>query len=91
MAENYLLLIEDPANKFSQDLQPKQYKQVAARIFLLSRNPRPHDSKPLEGSSDLWRVDQGEHRIIYGVNDAAKIVMVRRVGKRNDAEIYRGL
>jgi mRNA interferase RelE/StbE len=35
--------------------------------------------------------DQGEYRIVYAVNDAARVVTVRRAGKRNDDEVYRGL
>ena len=91
MAQPYLLLIEDAANKFMQSLPPKQYKQVAARIFLLSRDPRPADSRPLEGRLGLRRIDQGEYRILYSINDEARILTVRKAGKRNDAEVYRGL
>ena len=91
MAGHYLLLIEDSANKFMQSLPPKQYKQVAARIFLLARDPRPADGRPLEGHATLRRVDQGEYRILYTINDEARVVVIRRAGKRNDAEVYRGL
>ena len=91
MAQRYLLLIEDGVNKFLQNLQPKQYKQLAARIFLLSRDPRPADSKSLEGHPGLRRIDQGEYRILYSVDDRAGILRISRVGKRNDAEVYRGL
>lgn len=87
----YLLLVEDRAQKFLLGLSPKQYKQVAARIFLLSRNPRPTDSTILKGHADLRRIDQGEFRVVYAVNEATGVVIVRRAGKRNDDEVYRGL
>ena len=87
----HLLLVEDRAQKFLLGLAPKQYKQVAARIFLLSREPRPSDSRILKGHPDLRRIDQGEFRVVYTVNDAGGVVIVRRAGKRNDDEVYRGL
>lgn len=87
----YRLLVEDRAQKFLLALDPKRYKQVAARIFLLSEDPRPHDTRPLQGHAGLWAIDQGEHRIVYTILDTERLVAVRRVGKRNDDEVYRGL
>lgn len=87
----YRLLVEDRAQKFLLALDPKRFKQLAARVFLLSENPRPSDTRPLRGSPGLWAVDQGEFRIVYAILDAESLVVVRRVGKRNDDEIYRGL
>lgn len=87
----YRLLVEDRAQKFLLALDPKRYKQVAARIFLLSEDPRPHDTRPLQGHAGLWAIDQGEYRIVYTILDTERLVAVRRVGKRNDDEVYRGL
>jgi len=58
----YRLLMEDRAEKFLTGLDPKRYKQVAARIFLLSGDPRPADVRPLHGHAGLWAVDQAEFR-----------------------------
>ncbi|MBI3695152.1 MAG: type II toxin-antitoxin system RelE/ParE family toxin [Acidobacteria bacterium] len=74
-----------------QSLPPKQYKPVAARIFLLARDRRPADGRLLEGHPALRRVDQGEYRVLYSINDEARVVVIRRMGKRSDAEVYRGL
>lgn len=87
----YKLLIEDRAEKFLLGLDPKPYKQLAARIFRLSSDPRPADTRPLKGLSGLWAVDQGEFRVVYAILDTERLVIVRRVGKRNDDEVYRGL
>jgi mRNA interferase RelE/StbE len=87
----YRLIVEERAHKFLLALDAKRYKQVAARIFLLSQDPRPHDTRPLQGHAGLWAIDQGEYRIIYAILDAERLLVVRRVGKRNDDEVYRGL
>jgi mRNA interferase RelE/StbE len=46
-------------------MQPKFFKQVMSKIITLMDNPQPQDYKSLKGCPDLYRVDQGEFRIIY--------------------------
>jgi mRNA interferase RelE/StbE len=65
------------------------------RILELGQNPRPHDSEALKGYRDPevpgrkgFRVDQGEYRILYTVDDERKVVIIFRTGHRS--EIYRG-
>lgn len=91
MANPLSIIVEDAAEKFLLNLAPKQYKQVAARIFALSRDPAPADRRPIQGQPGLWRIDQGEFRILYVVVEPRSMLVVRRVGKRNDDEVYRGL
>ena len=69
-------------------LPPKQFRQVALRMFALLETPQPHDRRPVHGTP-YWRVDVGEYRIIYGVVD--DILEVPLIGKRNDDEVYRRL
>jgi mRNA interferase RelE/StbE len=77
------------AYKFLNELPPKQFKQIAAKIFSLLREPRPHDSSHLSGHPGYMRVTSGEYRIIYKhSNDVIQIVLI---GKRNDDEIYKAL
>lgn len=69
------------------DLPPKHFKQVVSRVLSLTSDPKPPDSKQLQGYADLRRVDSGEYRIVYDVtDDAVRIILV---GKRNDDEVYR--
>ncbi len=69
----------------------KQFKQVAKKIFSLQSNAKPQDCKALQGYKGGYRVDQGEFRILYTINEELKIVDVFRVGKRNDDEVYKNL
>jgi mRNA interferase RelE/StbE len=82
------LLVSKKAQKFLDDLPPKQFRQIMKKIFALLENPRPHDSEELRGYPFL-RNDVGEYRIIYDVQgDTLRLIVV---GKRNDAEVYRQL
>ncbi|GMA59287.1 mRNA-degrading endonuclease RelE of RelBE toxin-antitoxin system [Alicyclobacillus sacchari] len=76
------------AKDFLSELQSKMFRQVVVRIFDLLSNPYPHDAKQLKGY-EYFRVDIGEYRIIYSVDDDEIHVLL--VGKRNDDEVYRRL
>ncbi len=82
------LLVSRRAQRFLDDLPPKQFRQIVKKVFALLENPRPHDSEELRGYPFL-RNDVGEYRIIYDVQgDTLRLIVV---GKRNDAEVYRQL
>jgi len=73
---------------FLDKLPPKQFKQVSKKIFSLMVNPKPHDSKQLQGYH-YRRADIGEYRIIYRIEEAVLKIVI--VGKRNDTAAYRAL
>jgi mRNA interferase RelE/StbE len=89
MANRYALRLTKAAEKELYGLQLKQFRQVVRKIFSLQTEPRPQDCKELKGHPGLYRVDQGEYRILYTIEDDA--VSVFRVGKRNDDEVYENL
>lgn len=74
------------AIKFLKKVSGKPAKQIKRKIEDLCRNPYPQDSSKLVGY-DFHRVDSGEYRIIYAVND--HVLEIRIVGKRNDDEAYK--
>ena len=49
----------------------------------------PQDCKKLEGYEGSYRVDRGEFRILYTIDEGE--VEIFRVGKRNDDEVYQNL
>ncbi|MBM3240352.1 type II toxin-antitoxin system RelE/ParE family toxin [Candidatus Poribacteria bacterium] len=84
-------MIEKRVIRFVADLQPKQYKQIVSKILSLQENPRPQDCTKLERYKGGYRVDSGEYRILYTIDDKEQLVTVWRVGLRNDSRVYRGL
>jgi mRNA interferase RelE/StbE len=81
----YKLSFSRDAKHFLDELDAKQFRQVVKRILALTMDALPSDSQPLTGSH-FRRVDQGEYRIIYAVEE--DIVAIVLVGKRNDGEVY---
>jgi len=66
----------------------KTLRQVIMKILSLRRNPVPHDTKKLvnfnyQGLTG-YRVDQGEYRIIYAIDEANKKVLIGAIINRNE-------
>ena len=81
--------ISKKAQKFLSNLPPKQQNQVAVKIKELIKNGHGADSIHLKGSA-WYRVDIGEYRIIYDIEDE-DLLIIPLVGKRNDDEVYKKL
>jgi len=54
----------------------------------LAQTPRPRGTEKVRGA-DLWRIRQGDYRIVYAVDDDRQLVTVVRIGRR--PEINRSL
>ena len=65
----------------------KTRKRVALKIDGLSSDPRPRRCVYLNGSTDLYRLRVGDHRILYQVRDRDMIILV--VGIAHRSKVYR--
>lgn len=61
-------------------------QRLARRIAALADDPRPAGSEKLT-SQERYRVRQGAYRVVYSVDDAARVVTVVKIGHRG--EVYR--
>lgn len=89
MSKDFLLQIGKSALKDLKKLPLKEFKQVMVKILMLQTNPKPQDCKALKGYPGGYRVDQGEYRILYTIEETA--ICIFRLGKRNDDEVYKNL
>ena len=64
----------------------KDRRRIVERITGLGDDPRPSGCEKLSGQ-DRYRLRQGHYRIVYSVEDQAKIVRVVKIGHRKD--VYR--
>ena len=83
---SYRLLIKPSAVKELQSLPQKERRRVVRRVQALAENPRPPGAEKLTGV-ELYRVRQGDYRVLYEVADAAETITVIKVGNRRD--VYR--
>jgi mRNA interferase RelE/StbE len=60
--------------------------RAVRKMESLCDNPRPAGCKKLKGYKDQWRVRVGDWRIVYLIDDGAKLVSVTRIAHRR--EVY---
>jgi mRNA interferase RelE/StbE len=84
----FKLDVTKSAMSFLDKLPPKQYRQVARKIFSLLADPEPADSIQLKGYP-FRRTDIGEYRIVYRID--GETVKIPLINKRNDDQVYKAL
>ena len=85
---NWRVQLETTAVRQFKALEAEAQSRIAAAIDDLARDPRPAGAKKLAGTPG-YRVRTGDWRILYTVNDPARLVRVYRIGNRRD--VYRNL
>jgi mRNA interferase RelE/StbE len=89
MISRYEVVVLRPAEKEIRRLAPKIRRQILEKLVGLEINPRPQDVRCLHVVERGYRVDSGEYRILYQIDDAERRVVVRVVKHRKD--VYRNL
>ena len=85
---DYSLSIKPSAAKELQAISDKAtLTRLIEKIKSLATQPRPLGSEKLAGRPNLYRIRQGNYRVIYSVDDETQIVDVVKVGHRGD--VYR--
>jgi mRNA interferase RelE/StbE len=89
----FRLTIKGSARKELLALPPKISGQVERTIERLldayRAGERPQDVRKLQGTPDIYRIDSGEYRILFTVDEDAAVISIRRVRHRRD--VYRNL
>jgi mRNA interferase RelE/StbE len=85
---DYSLTIKSSAAKELQVISDKAtLSRLIEKVKSLAAQPRPSGSEKLAGRQNLYRVRQGNYRVIYSVDDKSRVVDVVKVGHRGD--VYR--
>jgi mRNA interferase RelE/StbE len=85
----YQVLYEKKVLKDLDKIPNQDVERILDVFKELSSNPFPQNSKKLSGKSNLYRVRQGNYRIVYTI--AYKEKEVRIILVRHRKEVYRGL
>ena len=80
----YSLEIKQSAQKEMDQLDEKLFTQIDRKLLALAENPRPAGCKKLKGYKDQWRIRAGDWRVLYIIDDMAKLVAVTRIAHRRD-------
>ena len=80
----YEVRLKASAEKELDGLPRTVFPHVVKAVLALETKPRRHGCVKLRGS-DAYRCRVGNYRILYLINDAARIVEVLAVAHRKDA------
>ena len=83
----YSILLAPPAERQLKALDQPVQKRIVRRLRALRENPRPQGVKKLAGEDDLYRIREGDYRIIYTIRNKELIILVVKIGNRK--EVYR--
>lgn len=81
---NYKIEITSTAEKSLKKIPKKDIAKVVEAIQTLAISPFPNGCRKLKGEEDVYRVRQGNYRIIYEIIDTRLIVLVLKIGHRKD-------
>ena len=80
----YRLEISHIAHKQIEALPHRFAQRINEAIAGLANEPRPVGAKKLAGIEG-YRIRLGDYRVLYVVNDAARLITVYRVKRRREA------
>ena len=80
------ILFKESVYKELKSIPKTDLKKILSKIELLANDPRPTGSQKLTGL-ELYRVRQGQYRIVYSIQDNELLIHIVKVGHRKD--VYR--
>jgi mRNA interferase RelE/StbE len=80
---NYSILILRRAQKELAGISKQDFQRIVDSINALASDPRPANCKKLV-ARDGWRIRSGNYRVIYEIDDEARVVTVVHIGNRRD-------
>lgn len=84
----YRVEVRRRAQRALDRLPKTDFRTVVEAIRELAQAPGPGGVEKVK-SSGLWRIRQGDYRIVYAIDDSRQLIIIVRVGHRR--EIYRSL
>ena len=86
MATRYTVRVKDRAERELRQLPGKEIGRILRRLQELALDPRPYVCQKLSGV-ELYRIRQGDYRVLYTIDDNEQVVEVIKIGHRR--EVYR--
>jgi mRNA interferase RelE/StbE len=79
----YELRVKPSVAKDLRGIPKAEVKRILMRLLALRDDPRAPGCEKL-GGAELYRVRQGDCRIVYEIHDETVVVILARVGHRGD-------
>ena len=83
----YKVELKRQPEKFLRKQSKKVQIQIISALRGLEKGPRQKQAKKLAGMDDLYRIRDGDYRIVYTIQDKKLLVLVVRIAHRK--EVYK--
>lgn len=80
----YRVEVSPAAGRDLRRLPPDVRARLETVVMALADEPRPPGVRKIQGEEQARRVRLGDHRVVYDVLDAEKLVVILHVGRRNE-------
>ena len=87
-AGRYRVDLAPAAQRQLKRLPPGDAASLRGPILALAIDPRPAGAATLT-STELWRIRVGSLRVIYAIEDDARLVVVLKAGRRSESTYRR--
>ena len=84
----YKIELRRKAQRALDRLPKDDFNAVLGAVKELANMPRPKGVEKIK-SAGLWRIRQGDYRIVYSIDDSQAVVTILRIGHRR--EVYRSI
>jgi mRNA interferase RelE/StbE len=84
----YRVELAPAAQRQLRRLPPGQAAELRGPILALGLDPRPPGAAKVTGS-DFWRLRVGSLRVIFALDNAARLVIVLKVARRSESTYRR--
>ena len=84
----YEVILTRRAHREYDKLSPSDQDRIDTTLDRLKTNPRPPGIKKIRGS--IYRIRNGDWRVIYSVSDKDRLVLVGRIARRSE-DTYNGV
>jgi mRNA interferase RelE/StbE len=81
---SYAIEILRSARKQLERIAADHQERVLTALEALAQTPRPDGCSKLTGR-EAWRIRIGDYRVVYEIDDEAKIVVIVVIAHRRDA------
>ena len=83
----YKIEFSKAAEKQIIDIPRVELKKLARRIDKLALDPFPSGHEKMKGHDDLYRIRQGDYRVLYTIFEKKLLILIVKIGHRR--EVYR--
>jgi len=84
---SYEVSVARSVQKFLLRVPKKDVQNIVSSIERLAQNPYPDGCRKLRGEESVYRIRQGQYRIVYEVLSSRLVVLILKVGHRKS--VYR--